>query len=563
MKKFVYFIPFCVILFLTIGFSAFEKTLLVDNVDVVVRPEKNIRVTNLESPVGSNNGLSVDMDYNVSNINGSVNLPNSNSSVKYTVTVTNIGNVDIGILNTVAYVNGNANVLEAVIDTNDYVEGDKLCNAGNVCNGGISKTFDVTISYKSGASVVNGNIDFIVEFDFEEYYTINYVGFDSVSGLPTGILANQTKEVVFTSSTGIPNGVSVSGAVSSYDNATLTLSNATDNVTVTNASVEVIDNGDGTTTTITESTTENEDGSTTTTITEVTTDENGDVTSSSETETTTTENEDGSSTSTSTTTNYDSNGDVTSTSETQTTTNDDGSSTSTTTNYDENGDATGRTTNEVDTSGNSTTQETTIVNGNEVVTGYTIDTSENESGGFTVESGTGVDSGVLALDGNPFTIHLVANVAINKSTSGTNGNGGRVIVSALEPTSNGATTYKGFAFFVEKSNNKVTLYASSSASVKTGNSGATWGSKLSNCSVTASNTTYTQHTIDITYTPGTGNSGGTIRLTLDGTSASVTSTTIPSALSNATISVGTLGVEHTRDITAMEIIEFSVSKTIS
>ena len=34
-------------------------------------------------------------------------------------------------------------------------------------------------------------------------------------------------------------------------------------------------------------------------------------------------------------------------------------------------------------------------------------------------------------------------------------------------------------------------------SVSSTNNGPTWGSKLSNCTVTASNSTYTEHTIDI------------------------------------------------------------------
>ena len=233
MKKIIVFIPLLLIFFVSIGFSALETNLLIDGVDVVVRPVKNIRVTNVENPYGSNNGLSIGMDYNINNINGSIRLPSSSSSVTYTVTVTNIGTVDMGILSAIVYVNGNSNILKAEIDPSDYVLGNKLCNTSNVCNGGISKSFDVTISYKSGASVINGDIDFIATFDFRQYFTITYSGFTSTSGLDSGILTGDTKNIVFNSGNPVPSAVSVTGANGTLSNSTLTLSNVTSNVTVT------------------------------------------------------------------------------------------------------------------------------------------------------------------------------------------------------------------------------------------------------------------------------------------------------------------------------------------
>ena len=539
-----------IIVGLSIGYSAFQSSMVVSDIKSIVRAYADIRVTGI-SASGGNNGYTSYDEYNVTSIESEIVLPNTNSTITYSVEITNLGSQDMALTN----ITGLPNTME--IKNINYTYGTKLCD-NNRCHNGSVNTITFTVGYKSTVTEGSNESTLIhLDLTFKKVFSITYNNFNDVTGLATEILEDETKTIDFSSLSSVPNNVSVSGATGSYSNSILTLSEAVSDVVVTNASVEIIDNDDGTTTTIT--TTENQDGSTTTVA--VTTDNQGNTLSTSETETTTTENQDGSTSTSSTTTNYDANGDVTSTSETETTTNQDGSSSSTTTNYDANGDETGSVSSETDSNGNTSTQETTVVNGEDVVTGYSITTPED--GSYTVESGTGVDSGVLALDGNPFTIHLVANVAINKSTSGTNGNGGRVVISALEPTATGATTYKGFAFFVEKSNNKMTLYASSSSAVQTGSNKATWGTKLENCSVTASNSTYTQHTIDITYTPGSGNSNGTISLTLDGTTSSVTSSTIPSSLSNATISVGTLGVEHTRDITAMEIIEFTVTKTIS
>jgi len=208
-----------------------------------------------------------------------------------------------------------------------------------------------------------------------------------------------------------------------YDSSTSTEVEVNEDGSTTTTVTIVTENQDGSTTETSVVTTTNEDGSTSNTEIETTTNQDG----SSETTSTTTSsdgsvsettsttsapdpntgavttqeststtnadgtsseststvvaNTDGSSTSSSTTNNYDENGDLTGSSENQTTNNSDGSSESTTTNYDENGDPTSQVNNEIDTSGNSSTQDIEYdSNGDPVVTGYSIDTSNNQDG---------------------------------------------------------------------------------------------------------------------------------------------------------------------------------------
>lgn len=193
-----------------------------------------------------------------------------------------------------------------------------------------------------------------------------------------------------------------------------------------NATTETVVNEDGsTTTTTTTETTDPETGSTTTTTTTTTTNDDG---SMSYVESETTENTDGSSTtqtittngdgtssesttqvsapdpntgsvtSNTTTTNYDDEGNTTGSSQNTTTENTDGSSSSTTTNYNSNGDPTNTTNQEIDTSGNNSTQEIEYdENGNSSVTGYTIDTSENQSGKMNI-LGDGVNTEFIPFD---------------------------------------------------------------------------------------------------------------------------------------------------------------------
>ena len=123
--------------------------------------------------------------------------------------------------------------------------------------------------------------------------------------------------------------------------------------------------------------------------------ETGEITT---TTTTTTENQDGSSQVSTESVYYDENGDVMGSSTNETTNNTDGSSSSTTINYDENGDPTDKTNENTDTSGNVNTQNIEYdENGQEVVTGYDIDTSNNPNGAKNYNN-DGVNTEFYALD---------------------------------------------------------------------------------------------------------------------------------------------------------------------
>ena len=64
------------------------------------------------------------------------------------------------------------------------------------------------------------------------------------------------------------------------------------------------------------------------------------------------------------------------------------------------------------------------------------------------------------------------------------------------------------------------------------------------------------------YTPGTSDTDfGSLTWSVDGTSYTYSNSAIPATLANATITVGTLGVEHTRDMASMVVTSFLVSKT--
>jgi hypothetical protein len=326
---------------------------------------------------------------------------------------------------------------------------------------------------------------------------------------------------------------------------------------------EVGEDGSVTTTTTT-TTTDPDTGATITNTTSETTNDDG-TTSSTVQETTT--NTDGSSTSTSTTTNSDG-----TTSENTTNTNSDGSGTSTTTNYNENGDPTSGSTANTDTSGNVNTQDVEYdENGNSTVTGYTINTSDNQNGGENISGG--LDTGFIAFDGRPFTIHMVCNVNPTEQPA----SGASMFLAALEHNGN---RYAGFCVDLYKRNQVVSM-ASTSGSIN--NNG--FGSRVTGSINGSSGQQLLQYvktnggvqtlTIDITYTPASyspqykyvitvtplyTSATGTSKKTAANSTLSSNSGYLPESLSNATVVVGSFGVEHTHDMTNLEVLEFEVRK---
>ena len=218
----------CVLL-LSIGFSSLSTNLNASS-SAIVRLVKDIRVTGAVLETTSSSGASNWSEYDVNNLIASVNLPNSSSTVSYDVEVTNISNVEMGILT----VTGLPENLTYSIS--NYNLKDTLCDDTNStqCKLGSTTTLHVTVGYKNnGFDSSNTTYRFNMNFDFKEVYNITYRGFNNTSSLPSTILDGETKNITFNSNTGIPANVSVSNATGSYSSPNLTLSSAEGAVTVT------------------------------------------------------------------------------------------------------------------------------------------------------------------------------------------------------------------------------------------------------------------------------------------------------------------------------------------
>ena len=236
MPLFTTLVMVCILL-LSIGFSAFQASMEISDIRAIVRAQADIRVTGITVASSTNGALSSSEEYNVKSINSNVYLPNQDSTITYNIKITNTGNVMQGIYSideiyklydvsngTILNTNSNLEIKNALVLK------EALCDDidNSKCKLGSNTTLAITIGYKTnGFDNTNKNHAIELDFDFRRVFGITYNGFSSISGLPTQMIYGDNKTVTFTSTTGIPSHVSVSGATGSYTSPTLTLSNVT------------------------------------------------------------------------------------------------------------------------------------------------------------------------------------------------------------------------------------------------------------------------------------------------------------------------------------------------
>ena len=168
------------IIFLSVGFSAFQNKLAVEDISANVQIDKDVRVTNV-GVESVKDATSYYEDYNVSNISSSVVLNNSNSYVIYDVEVHNLGNVIMGIRDASI---DNENLKFEFLD---YNLKDKICD-NKECTLGVKKTFKIKVSYKDDTIVNNDENKFVLNFKFGRIFNITYYNISNSDNFPTQII---------------------------------------------------------------------------------------------------------------------------------------------------------------------------------------------------------------------------------------------------------------------------------------------------------------------------------------------------------------------------------------
>lgn len=215
----------------------------------------------------------------------------------------------------------------------------------------------------------------------------------------------ETKNITLTYDEGSSSHIDINPDTGAITNTETTTTTDPETGAVTETSTTTITNPDGSSSETQSETVTNTDGSSTTNSTTT----NSDGTSSETTSSTSAPDPNtGAVTSQTETINYDDNGDPTGSQTNQTVSNTDGSSTSSTTNYDASGDPIDRTNIGTDSTGNVNTQNIEYdEQGNQTVTGYTIDTEASEGEGKEI-TGDGVNTEFVPFDdnNNGFICHI-------------------------------------------------------------------------------------------------------------------------------------------------------------
>lgn len=172
------------IVFLSIGFSAFQNKLAIENINAKVRVDKDIRVMKV-SVDNLNEATSYYEDYNTANISGSIELNNIDSYVIYEVEIFNFGNVIMGISSSSI---DNENLKFEFLD---YNLKDKICE-NSQCSLGIKKKLKIKVSYKDGAIINNGENKFVLSFKFGRIFNITYHNISNSDKLPNEIIEGDT-----------------------------------------------------------------------------------------------------------------------------------------------------------------------------------------------------------------------------------------------------------------------------------------------------------------------------------------------------------------------------------
>ena len=236
-KRIVLYLVIIIVIFLSIGYAAFQISLNIKDIDLAVRLQEDIRVTSISVSATTNNSESLNEEYNVNNFSSVAYLPSANSTITYKVQVTNYGNTEEGISSIDEvyrlYEDGISETISSLeIKNMTYNLKDKLCDDINTnnCKLGSISTFYITIGYKNNQYNGNDTHYIRLDFNFNRVFNISYQGFDNISSFPRTIMESEVLSITFTND--IPVYLNVTNADGNYTSPTLTISNATNDIVI-------------------------------------------------------------------------------------------------------------------------------------------------------------------------------------------------------------------------------------------------------------------------------------------------------------------------------------------
>ena len=160
-KYLMYSILLLIVISVSVGFSAFQKQLLIDDSIFNVRLHEDVRVSAASVAKTNADGVSDYEDFNVSKLYGSVTLPSASSYVLYKLDLTNYGNVKSGLLSIKSNTSGvnyaicNSNGGSCTTDAET-----QICNGSNCTLGSTKEIYVKVSSTTTGTKTVDLDFDF-------------------------------------------------------------------------------------------------------------------------------------------------------------------------------------------------------------------------------------------------------------------------------------------------------------------------------------------------------------------------------------------------------------------
>ena len=221
-----------VVFFLTVGYSAFNTSFDIGSLTSYVTIDKDIRITKFSLNGSSNGGVSNWNQHTKTTTSTNIDLPNADSTVSFDIDVTNLGNVEMGLLR----IDGMPPGLKYEIT--GYELKDMLCDSvdSTKCKLGSKTKFVITFSRDDVAyPPVSTNFDVDLSYLFKRFYNVTYINLNP-ENLPSKVLENDDLNITF--STPYPGDIQVN------DNNNYTYNASTGNLIVSNieSDIEVVNN---------------------------------------------------------------------------------------------------------------------------------------------------------------------------------------------------------------------------------------------------------------------------------------------------------------------------------
>ena len=216
----------------TMAYSAIAGTMNISGLGYA-RIEQNIRITNFSINNTTSSSISQYEEFNKTQTQSDVVLPNADSTITYNVEITNYGSQDMGIYS----ITGLPDNLTYQIS--NYTMKTKLCSESNICNQGAKKTIQMTIkyrSYNSSSTLYRLNLS----FEFKPMYQIKYNNLINNS-FPSNIMEGETLNINVLDSSNylqVKMGNNYLGYSDyTYQNKNLIINNITDHLEISSTKV--------------------------------------------------------------------------------------------------------------------------------------------------------------------------------------------------------------------------------------------------------------------------------------------------------------------------------------